>query len=221
MPHPLVTQLRFTRSEWIRGLKAVTAEEAARRFGPINPIAWMIGHLAWQEQLYWLERAQGITRVPEVKRFELRQAARRAAARRGVGVVARRDRRRRPVPGQPGRRQADAALAARVIAGDAGDQAPPHDLPLLVPPERVAGRATDARAREAARLRRRLRGISVPAGDVLSGLARVRERRYSVPTTSAGHARASTRACHSLILPSRSITTPTRCAPFWGSTLAP
>ena len=69
MPHPLVTQLRFTRSEWIRGLKAVTAEEAARCFGPINPIAWMIGHLAWQEQLYWLERAQGTTPVPEVKQF--------------------------------------------------------------------------------------------------------------------------------------------------------
>jgi hypothetical protein len=69
MPHPLVVQLRFTRREWTRGLKDVSAEEAARRFGPINPIAWMIGHLAWQEQLYWLERAQGITRVPEVKRF--------------------------------------------------------------------------------------------------------------------------------------------------------
>ena len=69
MPHPLVTQLRFTRKEWIRGLKSVTAEEAARRFGPINPIAWMIGHLAWQEQRYWLERAQGTTAVPEVKRF--------------------------------------------------------------------------------------------------------------------------------------------------------
>jgi hypothetical protein len=69
MPHPLVTQLRFTRSEWVRGLKAVTADEAARRFGPINPIAWMIGHLAWQEQLYWLERAQGLTAVPEVKAF--------------------------------------------------------------------------------------------------------------------------------------------------------
>src|SRR5436189_5202126 len=68
MPHPLVTQLRFTRREWIRGLKDVTAEEATRRFGPINPIAWMIGHLAWQEQLYWLERAQGMTVVPEVKR---------------------------------------------------------------------------------------------------------------------------------------------------------
>jgi len=69
MIHPLVTQLRFTRSEWLRGLKAVTAEEAARRFGPINPIAWMIGHLAWQEQLYWLERAQGETVVLEVKQF--------------------------------------------------------------------------------------------------------------------------------------------------------
>ena len=69
MTHPLVTQLRFTRSEWVRGLRAVTAEEAARRFGPINPIAWMIGHLAWQEQLYWLQRAQGTTPVPEVQRF--------------------------------------------------------------------------------------------------------------------------------------------------------
>jgi hypothetical protein len=69
MTHPLVTQLRFTRSEWIRGLKAVTADEAARRFGPINPIAWMVGHLAWQEQLYWLERAQGTTVAPEVKKF--------------------------------------------------------------------------------------------------------------------------------------------------------
>jgi hypothetical protein len=39
-------------------------EEAARRFGSINPIAWMIGHLAWQEQAYWLERAQGKIAVP-------------------------------------------------------------------------------------------------------------------------------------------------------------
>src|SRR4026208_835286 len=44
---------------------------------------------------------------------------------------------------------------------------------------------------------------------------------YSVLTTSAGHARASTRACHSLILPSGPMITPTRCAPFCGSTLAP
>jgi hypothetical protein len=69
MTHPLVTQLRFTRGEWVRGLKGVSAEDSARRFGPINPIAWMIGHLAWQEQLYWLERAQDRTVVPEVKAF--------------------------------------------------------------------------------------------------------------------------------------------------------
>jgi hypothetical protein len=69
MAHPLVVQLRFARSEWVRGLKAVTAEEAARRFGSINPIAWMIGHLAWQEQAYWLERAQDRIVVPEVKAF--------------------------------------------------------------------------------------------------------------------------------------------------------
>jgi len=69
MPHPLVTQLRFTRREWLRGLRAVTPDEASRRFGSINPIAWMIGHLAWQEQLYWVERAQGVTAVPEVKQF--------------------------------------------------------------------------------------------------------------------------------------------------------
>jgi hypothetical protein len=69
MPHPLVRQLRFTRREWLRGLRAVTAAEAARRLGPINPIAWMIGHLAWQEQAYWLERAQGTIVVPEVQQF--------------------------------------------------------------------------------------------------------------------------------------------------------
>jgi hypothetical protein len=69
VPHPLVVQLRFTRREWLRGLKTVTGGDAARRISRINPIAWMIGHLAWQEQLYWLERAQGLAPVPEVKRF--------------------------------------------------------------------------------------------------------------------------------------------------------
>jgi len=68
-PHPLVTQLRFTRREWVRGLGPVTAEDAARRFGPINPIAWMIGHLAWQEQRYFLELAQDTIVAAEVKRF--------------------------------------------------------------------------------------------------------------------------------------------------------
>jgi DinB superfamily len=64
--HPMVAQLRFTRSEWLRGLQDVTAEEAARHFEPINSISWMVGHLAWHEQLYWLQRAQGKTLFPEV-----------------------------------------------------------------------------------------------------------------------------------------------------------
>lgn len=66
MAHPLVLQLRFTRKEFERALKGVTAEEAIRRFEPINCISWMIGHLAWQEQMYWLTQAQGITPAPEV-----------------------------------------------------------------------------------------------------------------------------------------------------------
>jgi len=41
MPHPLVTQLRFTRAEWIRGLKAVTAEEAA--LGPPKKLPDFVG----------------------------------------------------------------------------------------------------------------------------------------------------------------------------------
>ncbi len=66
MPHPLVDQLRFTRSEFVRALQGVTDEEARRRFMPMNCISWMVGHLAWQEQRYWLTRAQGIVLVPEV-----------------------------------------------------------------------------------------------------------------------------------------------------------
>lgn len=61
MAHPLVVQLRFTRSEFLRALDGLTPDEAARRFDPMNPIAWMVGHLAWHEQILWLERAQGRT----------------------------------------------------------------------------------------------------------------------------------------------------------------
>ena len=66
MPHPLVTQLRFTRDEFIRGLIGLTDEEARRRFQPINSISWMIGHLAWQEQRNWLTRAQGQILRPDL-----------------------------------------------------------------------------------------------------------------------------------------------------------
>ncbi|HLZ58875.1 MAG TPA: DinB family protein [Ktedonosporobacter sp.] len=54
MAHPLVTQLRFTRSEWLRALKDVSAEDAQRRLPPMNSISWIIGHLTWQEHRYWI-----------------------------------------------------------------------------------------------------------------------------------------------------------------------
>lgn len=66
MPHPLVSQLRFTRSEFQRALEGVTDEDARRRFMPMNCIAWNIGHLAWQEQRYWLLRAQGQMLLPHI-----------------------------------------------------------------------------------------------------------------------------------------------------------
>jgi len=71
MPHPLVEQLRFTRSELRRALAGVSDEDARRRVGPMNCISWNIGHLAWQEQRYFLTMAQGITLLPDIaKRFE-------------------------------------------------------------------------------------------------------------------------------------------------------
>jgi DinB superfamily len=75
MPHPLVIQLHFTRKEFVRALKNVTDEEARRHFEPMNCMSWIIGHLAWHEQMYWLTRAQGITPVPEVNALATGQPA--------------------------------------------------------------------------------------------------------------------------------------------------
>ena len=66
MVHPLVEQLRFARSEFQRGLTGVTAQEAQRRVLPMNCISWNVGHLAWQEQRYWLSFAQGNVPMPEL-----------------------------------------------------------------------------------------------------------------------------------------------------------
>ena len=64
--HALVRQLRFARSEFVRGLEGVSSGEAGQRLLPMNSISWMIGHLAWQEQRYWLFRAQGKMLYPEL-----------------------------------------------------------------------------------------------------------------------------------------------------------
>lgn len=66
MAHPLVAQLRFTRSEWLRALDGLGDEDARRRFLPMNCISWMFGHLAWQENRYWLRIAQGKDLAPQL-----------------------------------------------------------------------------------------------------------------------------------------------------------
>jgi uncharacterized damage-inducible protein DinB len=64
--HPLVTQLRFARSEFLRCLEGVSAEDAARRLEPMNCISWIVGHLANQEHAYWVLWAQGRNLAPDL-----------------------------------------------------------------------------------------------------------------------------------------------------------
>jgi len=66
LTHPLVEQLLFTRFEWLRGLEGISEEDGARHFGPMNCISWTVGHLAWQEQRYFLQRAQGRILFPDL-----------------------------------------------------------------------------------------------------------------------------------------------------------
>jgi uncharacterized damage-inducible protein DinB len=63
--HPLVDQLRFTRSEWLRALEGIPEADGAQRLQPMNSIGWIVSHLAWHEQLSFLTRLQGVTPVPE------------------------------------------------------------------------------------------------------------------------------------------------------------
>jgi hypothetical protein len=66
-PHPLVLQLRFTRAEFLRGLRGVSDEDGAVRLGPMNCVAWNVGHLAWQEQRYFLTFGQDQLPYPDIQ----------------------------------------------------------------------------------------------------------------------------------------------------------
>jgi hypothetical protein len=66
MTHPLVDQLRFTRSEFLRGLEGLSEEDAMRRLPPLNCISWNVGHLAWQEQKCFLFGGQKKILLPDV-----------------------------------------------------------------------------------------------------------------------------------------------------------
>lgn len=69
MAHPLVTQLRFARSEFRRGLAGLGEADAVRRLLPMNCISWNIGHLAWQEQRYFVRFGQGRVLLPDLDRL--------------------------------------------------------------------------------------------------------------------------------------------------------
>lgn len=64
--HPLVAQLYFTRKEFKRGLKGISDEDARRRFEPMNCISWMVAHMAYQEQRFWVKSPQGKVVAPEL-----------------------------------------------------------------------------------------------------------------------------------------------------------
>jgi len=65
--HPLVLQLRFARSEFMRAVSKLSEEEASKRVMPMNSISWTIGHLAWQEQRYFIYFPTGMHLIPEIE----------------------------------------------------------------------------------------------------------------------------------------------------------
>ncbi len=67
MPHPLIAQLYFTRSEFQRALEGLTEDDARQRLLPMNCISWNVGHLAWQEQRYFLTFAQDKVLLPNIQ----------------------------------------------------------------------------------------------------------------------------------------------------------
>ena len=78
--HHLVRYLQYVRRELRRAVDGMEVADLERRVGGINSVAWIVGHLAWQEQGYWLVsrgrrplvelQAYGRTPPTEPPRFE-------------------------------------------------------------------------------------------------------------------------------------------------------
>jgi len=66
MTHTLINQLRFARSEFVRCLEGISDEDARQRIMPMNCISWMVGHMAAQEQFYFVYFPQGEILYPEL-----------------------------------------------------------------------------------------------------------------------------------------------------------
>ncbi len=68
MAHTMVEQLRFTRSELLRCLDGMSEQEASVHHGQMNCISWTVGHLAAQENNYFVFLAQGKVVQPELRK---------------------------------------------------------------------------------------------------------------------------------------------------------
>lgn len=64
--HPLVTQLHFARASFLACLENVPPDDALKRVKAMNCLSWTIGHLANQEQRYWVQAAQGRVLLPQL-----------------------------------------------------------------------------------------------------------------------------------------------------------
>jgi len=69
MIHPLVKQLYFARSEFMRCLEGLSDQDAVKRLMPMNCISWMVGHLASQEQYYFVFYSQGEVPHPQINKL--------------------------------------------------------------------------------------------------------------------------------------------------------
>ena len=69
MAHPLVDQLRFTRSEFIRCLDGLSPQDACVQHGQMNCISWTIGHMATHENQYFVFLGQGKVVQPELRKI--------------------------------------------------------------------------------------------------------------------------------------------------------
>ncbi len=67
MTHPMVQQLGFTRSQFLRCLEGLSAEDAYVRHGQMNCISWIIGHLAAHENQFFVFLAQGRVIQPDLR----------------------------------------------------------------------------------------------------------------------------------------------------------
>ena len=47
-------------------MRGVRPADALRRLEPMNSIGWIVAHMAWHEQRYWLTRAQDLTPEPDL-----------------------------------------------------------------------------------------------------------------------------------------------------------